>query len=95
MAQVFLMASVWDDKLQVFGQPFPARTAGEALRIFSDSVQDDRSVINRHPEDYRLFSVGSFDDKSGTLVPVQPPSLLGTALEYVKKPGPLSVVKEV
>lgn len=76
--------SVFDEKAQVFGQPFFLPHNGIALRSFSDLVQDSQTSINRHPEDFKLYLIGSYDDNSGSLNPVAQPEFLANATDFVK-----------
>ena len=76
--------SVYDSKACFFGRPFFDQMEGSALRSFRDAVNDSsnpNNMWNKHPEDFSLFEVGSFDDQSGELVPIIPKSLMtGSAL---------------
>lgn len=57
--------SVYDRKVGAYMPLFPARTNMEAIRMFSDTVQDEKSSLSRHPEDYVLYFMGVWDDLSG------------------------------
>lgn len=75
--------AVWDVKAEAFMRPFFAVTAGSAIRGFSDAVNAPDSEIAKHPEDYTLFEVGTFDDHSGLMRPPEKgPVNLGIALSY-------------
>lgn len=65
--------------------PMFMKTRGEAIRSFMDIVNDERTTINRHPEDYILFEVGDYDDRSADFQNITPPASCGTALEYIQK----------
>lgn len=41
---------------------FVFRTDAQAIRYFTDSVTDDKSVLAKHPEDYQLVQLGTLDD---------------------------------
>jgi hypothetical protein len=56
---------------------FPARSHGEAIRIFTDAVNDPKSSLHPHARDYTLFCVGAFDDNTGLIDPREPERLLG------------------
>lgn len=54
------------DRMTVsFMTPFFVRHKGEAERQFKDAINDPKTAIARHPEDYDLFELGSFDDGAG------------------------------
>lgn len=61
--------SVLDTKADAYMMPICCATAGVALRSFEDSVNDGSSPFYKHPEDYILFEVGSFDEATGILTP--------------------------
>ncbi|AXL15156.1 nonstructural protein [Microviridae sp.] len=54
------MFSVYDSKVQSYSIPFYSRTAEDALRKFSASVNDLKTPYSFHPEDYTLFHIGEF-----------------------------------
>lgn len=88
--------SIRDDKVAAYAQPWYAPTRGAALRMFADLVNDDQSAVAKHPEDYTLFELGSYDDATGQFVCEDSPYALGKALEYANTQSsvvPLSVVK--
>ena len=41
---------------------FTFRTDAQAERYFADSVSDEKSVLNRHPEDYVLLKIAQIDE---------------------------------
>lgn len=67
-----ILMSVYDDVAQFYSPPFAVKTEAEGRRIFDDACKDSRSNIASHPEDYRLFKVGIFDDGSGLVVDSDP-----------------------
>lgn len=60
--------SIYDLKACVYGTPYFILNDQVAIRMFSDLVNDERSNVYRHPEDYVLYVVGSFDDSSGEIM---------------------------
>nr|UXQ88144.1 MAG: nonstructural protein [Microvirus sp.] len=61
------MYSVYDSKSESYTIPFFDYAEGRALRSFADCCQDPAHQFGKHPEDYTLFSVGIFDDNTGSL----------------------------
>lgn len=55
---------------------------GEAIRSFSDLVSDPQTVLAKHPEDFKLYSLGSYDDVSGRLVPLDVPGFVANATDF-------------
>lgn len=80
-----LVFCVYDVKAEVFGMPIFQRTKGEALRTFETEVNRPESMLNKHPEDYSLFLVGTYNQETGELV-AQVPLSLGLAMEYARTP---------
>lgn len=76
---ILKMFSVLDMKAQFFGQPFFEQQEATAIRSFSDAVNDSSNstnMWNRHPEDFQLYLVGSFDNETGEVVPEVPKALV-------------------
>lgn len=64
-----LVFAVYDSKTQFYGTPFFFPTVSAAIRAFSDGVNDPNpnNLWYRHPGDYVLYEIGSYDDTSGKL----------------------------
>lgn len=61
--------SIKDIKSDTYTAPLLAGTSKEAERIFGDMCYfGGDNLISRHPEDYLLYCVGSFDIRTGELV---------------------------
>lgn len=86
--------AVRDTKAQAFLQPFYSPSVGSALRAFSDAVNDGQCPFNKHPEDYILYEIGSYDDATAALDPLDVVRLqvAATDLVDVKKDLPKNVV---
>lgn len=59
--------TVRDMKADAYLRVFQARTDGEAIRMFTESVNDPSSMFNTNPEDFILFNCGIFDDNTGEI----------------------------
>lgn len=73
--------SVVDTKLELFNQPFSARSDAEAKRMFA-LLANEAGLIGSAPEDFRLVKIGEFDDGTGALTTHEPKNL-GRAVEFV------------
>lgn len=62
--------SVRDVKVERFFPPFAQRNQLEAQRTFLDMCQDHRTPISKHPEDYTLYEIGSFNPETGEIAPM-------------------------
>lgn len=81
MMKVF---TVYDVKAEAYLNPFIMRSKGEATRGFADEANREDSSIGKHPQDYVLFELGSFDELTGKFDLHAAPESLGVALEYVQ-----------
>jgi len=68
--------TIRDEKADFFGNPFIARTDGEAIRSFTQACTQTDSPFAKAPADYVLYSVGSFNDSTGDLVSELPTRLI-------------------
>lgn len=66
-----LAFAILDTKSQAYCKPWFSLTIPEALRTFTDAVNTPESPYYRHPADYLIYHVGSYDDSSGLLEPCQ------------------------
>lgn len=57
--------SIRDQKAEVFNTPFFQKTHGEAERSFRAAVMDEKTQLNKYPEDFNLYYVGQYDDNTG------------------------------
>lgn len=81
--------SIFDSKALAFGPPFPAATHGLAVRMFGDLVGDSNTTVGRHPSDFRLYCVATFDDQKAVTVGVLPPEHIVDAIALVQHQQPL------
>lgn len=62
------MFTVYDSKAKAYLPPFFMGQIGQAVRAFSDCVDNAEHAFSKHPEDYTLFRCGTFDDVTGLFV---------------------------
>lgn len=73
--------AVRDAKTEAFSAPLFFITPAVAVRAFGDECNNSESPWHRHPEDYALFLLGTFDDNSG-LIESQQPTQITSALDF-------------
>lgn len=78
------MFSVYDIKAEAFMVPWFMPAQGQAVRAFSDLVEDKNTIVGKHPGDYKLVYLGDFDDNDGRFESVGMISL-GFGSDYVPK----------
>lgn len=68
------VVSVYDAASQVFGRPVFTPALGSAVRSFQDEVNRETAdnTMFHHPQDFRLFHLGSFDDVVGSFESIHP-----------------------
>lgn len=76
------MFTIYDSKAELFLQPFCYKTEGQAIRGFSETINDPQSQIFKYPDDYTLYEIGVFDDDTGTVESI-PAVNHGVGLKYV------------
>jgi len=74
--------SVYDTKAETYMQPFHAPTTGSAIRSISDCLSDSSHPFAKHPTDYMLFELGSYDDSSASFTLLADKVCLGSLLDY-------------
>jgi hypothetical protein len=55
--------TIYDTKSETYFQPFYMLNTAMALRQFADMANDKESNISKHPEDYTLYHLGSWQDQ--------------------------------
>lgn len=55
----------------VYDGPHKAINEGQFLRSFSDTVRDPKSGIHNHPEDFYAVELGTFNDATGDVMPLE------------------------
>lgn len=64
--------SIFDNKALQYHPPFFASTDGAAVRSLRDLANDRNTTVGRHPSDYVLYRVGTYDDANGRLEAFSP-----------------------
>lgn len=63
--------SVHDSAVGAFLPVFFARSKGEAIRSFSQALDDPKHQFAQSRGDYALFQLGTFDDQNGEVSQAQ------------------------
>ena len=67
--------SMFDSKAQAFLPPFFLHNEAMARRMVVDAGKDETHSFARHPGDYSLYHLGSFDDSTAEVSTLQPQNL--------------------
>lgn len=82
---------IFDVKAKFYNKPFFLQNDSVAIRAFTDLANDPNSDVCKHPTDFILFSLGTYDDETAKLSTTEP--LVLARAHELKKPE--SVYKEM
>lgn len=63
--------AVKDRALNAHMRPWFAQTIGQALRMFQDEINNTQGEMHKHPDDYDLWHLGSWNDENGNFTNVE------------------------
>lgn len=76
--------AIYDAGISTWLPPLYFRNKGEATRWFMEAVNDSQSRLSKHPHDYTIFELGTWDDDKCKFSLLSTPVSVGLAIEYVK-----------
>jgi len=76
--------AIYDSGISTWLPPLYARNKGEIMRWFSEAVNDSTSKLAKHPSDFTIFEIGTWDDGNCKFDLLKTPVSLGIAIEFVK-----------
>lgn len=59
--------SIFDTKAEAFSLPFYYQYEGQAIRTCVDWLNNPETPYAKHPEDYTLYAIGTYDEVTGTI----------------------------
>jgi hypothetical protein len=76
-----VIVSVKDTAAQAFGRPVFVPAIPVAVRSFRDEVnrKDSNEDLARHPDDFELYEIGTFDDATGIVQVLEAPRMVARA----------------
>lgn len=77
--------SVYDTAASLYNDPFAAVTVELALRGFKTACEKEGHHFNQWPEDYSLFHVGTFDQKTGAMKRFTEPRLIAIGTQFAEQ----------
>lgn len=79
------VVSVKDRAADVFNRPFFVPHRNVAVRDFTDEVNRSAAdnPLNKHPDDFDLYILGTFDDNTGAFVMEDIPTVLVRAKDVL------------
>jgi len=76
--------AVYDIKARAYLPPFFLPRKEMAARIFGECINSKEHQFGRHPADYTLFHLGTFDDENAELSCPHAPHSMGAGVEYLE-----------
>lgn len=87
--------TVYDLKAEAYMQPVFMVATGQMVRSFADTCEDKTHAFNKHPTDYELFEIGTYDDSNASITMHEHKIHLGSALENItQQEMPLDAINE-
>jgi len=77
--------TIHDKAAGAYLPPFILHAEGIAIRTFTDCINDTNHAFSKHPADYTLLMIGTFDDMNGDITKLQTHKPLGNGLSFVVK----------
>lgn len=59
--------SVYDSKAEAYSLPFYMQHEAQAIRTFHDWANNPETPYYKHPEDFTLFHLGTYDEITATI----------------------------
>lgn len=79
---VLNVVGVKDVRLNTFHQPTCVQHTAGMVRAFGDMLRDPNSDVAKHPEDYELYLLGTFDPDTGRFESCSP-ERLARAVDFI------------
>lgn len=83
-----IMYSLYDRAVMVYGRPVFAPAWGALARDLEEVLIDPNSMIAKHPADFDIYELGSFEDSSGDFQMYPRPLLVCNVGAMVNRPLP-------
>jgi hypothetical protein len=78
------MYGIFDVAAKAYGKPIMLQTDGLVMRLFKDVCQPGQdSDISKHPEQFKLFKLGQYDDQTGMFTSDEGPQFMANGHEMI------------
>lgn len=75
--------SVQDTKANRYNKPYFMQSNVDAMRVFQQNCQDEKTLWHTYPDDYRLMLIGEFCEETARMTTLEIPQMLASARDYV------------
>lgn len=79
-----IIFAIRDNKAGHYAPPFTKSSRGEAERDFTTLSRDAQSTVNKYPEDFDLYELGTLDDQNGKITAHDTPQHMLKAVDTFK-----------
>lgn len=79
------LTCVYDKKAGTYSGVTAVINNAVAIRSFADACQDEKSLLNKHAEDYDLVNLGNLDIDTGKIEGRPNPIVLANATQFKKQ----------
>lgn len=63
---IYILCVIHDRSINAYINLHCVRAEGQAIRQFQDGINDPNAgALHKHPDDYDLFRIGTYDDDTG------------------------------
>lgn len=82
-----VIVAIRDRAADVFGQPSFVPALGSAIRGFADEINrpDEKNTFWKHPEDFDMYELGSYDDAGATFELLEKPRQVAVGKDLQRK----------
>lgn len=82
---ILQILSVRDRAANAYGRPIFVAAIGQAIRSFQDEINrvDQNNEMNKHPDDFDLYHLGTFDDETGLLTSKSTPEQIAIGKQLI------------
>ena len=84
-----VIVSIMDTAAGAYGRPAYVASEGVAVRQFQDEVNraHEDNQLYKHPDDFQLFYLGTFDDNTGGFDLLASPKMIARAKDVMIRDG--------
>lgn len=91
---MMVACSLFDTKAGIYGPPIFVAHEAIAVRSVQETAQDRRTLLARHPADFSLLVIGTYDDATGVLSALPHRSLGSVVSLLPAEPQRLDLLEE-
>lgn len=81
------IVAILDRAADAFSRPIFVNAIGQAIRSFQDEINrvDPQNEMQRHPDDFDLYHLASWDDNTGKFVNQDEPKQIAIGKQMVRE----------